>query len=177
LRYYCGLCKEPRSAYFDSRPVLKGTRPVRTRRFPIQQFFLSLLALAAILYLLGWLPKANASKLAAWVRGSSGILFVSGAVFILTRNIVLAMLGGVAAYFLLQKETWLPDGGRRTGGMGVQEAYDYLGLKPGATRDEIQAAHRDLMKRTHPDQGDPRSTYIAAKVNEAKDVLLKHVQA
>jgi hypothetical protein len=102
-------------------------------------------------------------------------LFVSGAVFILTRNIVLAALGGVAGYFLTQKKTWLPDGKRRMSGMGVDEAYGYLGLKPGATRDEIHAAHRDLMKRNHPDQGG--STYIAAKLNEAKDVLLKQVQA
>ena len=57
--------------------------------------------------------------------------------------------------------------------MGVEEAYLVLGLNPGATRGEIQAAHRSLMKRFHPDQGG--STYLASKVNEAKDVLLKNV--
>ncbi len=60
-------------------------------------------------------------------------------------------------------------------GMGVEEAYLVLGLNSGATRADIQAAHRNLMKRFHPDQGG--STYLAAKVNEAKDVLLKHVRA
>ncbi|MBI4723710.1 MAG: DnaJ domain-containing protein [Rhodomicrobium sp.] len=60
-------------------------------------------------------------------------------------------------------------------GMGVEEAYLVLGLDPGATRDDIQAAHRNLMKRFHPDQGG--TTYIAAKVNEAKDVLLRHIKA
>jgi hypothetical protein len=59
--------------------------------------------------------------------------------------------------------------------MGVEEAYLVLGLSPGASRSDIQAAHRNLMKRFHPDQGG--TTYIAAKVNEAKDVLLKHVKA
>jgi hypothetical protein len=60
-------------------------------------------------------------------------------------------------------------------GMGLEEAYLVLGLNPGATRDEVQAAHRNLMKRYHPDQGG--SNYLAAKVNEAKDVLLNHIPA
>jgi hypothetical protein len=64
--------------------------------------------------------------------------------------------------------------GRANGsGMGLDEAYHVLNLRPGATREDVQAAHRDLMKRFHPDQGG--STYLAAKINEAKDVLLKHV--
>ena len=69
-------------------------------------------------------------------------------------------------------------GGRESArgrGMSVDEAYLVLGLNRGATRDEIQAAHRNLMKRFHPDQGG--STYLASQVNEAKDVLLKHIKA
>ncbi len=58
--------------------------------------------------------------------------------------------------------------------MSVDEAYRILNLKPGATRDEIQAAHRNLMKRVHPDQGG--STYLASKINEAKAILLERVQ-
>ena len=82
------------------------------------------------------------------------------------------------AYLDRREADWRNAANRRDGDsaprnsavMSREEALEVLGLEEGASPKEIRAAHHRLMKRLHPDQGG--TTFLATKVNQAKDVLL-----
>jgi len=60
--------------------------------------------------------------------------------------------------------------GARGAGMTREEAFAVLGLKPDAGTEDVREAYHRLMKKLHPDQGG--SDYLAARLNEARDLLL-----
>jgi DnaJ domain len=82
----------------------------------------------------------------------------------------------IEAYLDRVHPTWREDMARAeaepgAGGILTRDlALEILGLKDGASEDDIRRAHRALIKKLHPDQGG--SGYLASKINEAKDVLI-----
>jgi DnaJ homolog subfamily C member 19 len=63
-----------------------------------------------------------------------------------------------------------PGGGPQAGAMTREEAYQVLGLPPGASEEDIRSAHRRLMRAAHPDSGG--SDWLASRINQARDMLL-----
>ena len=138
----------------------------------------ALLILGATLYFQGWTPKAELKRLSGWIGKSGGVLIVFAAAMFVTRNVGIAIMAAVAysivtnsGAFRLGTESSKPKAG---GAMAIEEAYSVLGLKPGASLEDVLNSYRMLMKKNHPDQGG--STYIASKLNEAKDLLARHLR-
>lgn len=134
---------------------------------------------AALLWLLLWSNKARPIlKFPQWRFGTAVIataLFAVAA-FLAIRGqlaaIVFLMLGlTLVGASRLPRERPAAPPEPTLDAISVSEAYAILDLKPGCTREDVQAAYTRLMKLVHPDKGGGAG--LAAKLNAARDRLLK----
>ncbi|MGE5475076.1 MAG: DnaJ domain-containing protein [Bacteroidales bacterium] len=141
--------------------------------------------LAALWLLRGWLRRTRPAMAAKMMRTVLlGLLVLAGLWLVLTGKLagLFAVLAGASPWIsrvLRAHGIWKsvrgamgakrPADPPRTG-MSVEEAREILGVGANASADEIRAAHRRLMLANHPDHGG--STWIAARINQARDLLL-----
>jgi hypothetical protein len=118
---------------------------------------------------------ATLKSLGIWVAAIGGLLLATLLLF--TGRLPLAisalmMLGPLVWSWVAQVKP-TTGGARpvpRSGPMTRAEAYEVLGLRPGASAAAIKTAHLNLMRSVHPDHGG--SDWLAARINQARDVLL-----
>ena len=115
-------------------------------------------------------------SLFAWIAALGGLTLAL--LLILTGRGGIA-LGALAMFGPLLYQKWQAARGRQAGAaaprpasgpMTRNEAYQVLGLKPGASEADIRDAHRRLMRGAHPDAGG--SDWLAVRINQARDILL-----
>jgi len=91
-------------------------------------------------------------------------------------KLLLIVAAGLFAYRLYQRLAHSRPA-PNTGGhspMTLAQAYEVLGLSPSCARQDIVDRHRRLIAAVHPDRGG--STFLAAQLNNAKDLLLQRHQ-
>jgi hypothetical protein len=148
-------------------------------------FLLGFLVLIAVLLLSRWVAAADPARLVKTVRWTLIILVVValGAIAWAGRFLLMAYVlpflipalirGGLGS--LGRRAPGRQQGGQdrarpSSSAMSREDAYAVLGLDPGASETMIREAHRRLMAKVHPDRGG--SDYLAAQINQARDVLL-----
>lgn len=125
----------------------------------------------------GWWLLAGLVVCALLVRVGLSWLAVGGGVLLTVVRGVAPLLRLLPFLQDVQRQRAAGQGGDAAGASGSprparmsrREALEMLGLDDRATRDDVQREYKRLIKRLHPDLGG--STYLTAKLNEARDVL------
>ena len=150
-----------------------------------------LLGFAVLFVLLGggrWIARMRPADLRAMLGPALGIVGVVLTVLLLVTGRGPVAFAALAMFGPSLWQAWqrrhasnasesVPPGARGGGGrpgnfgpMTRDEAFAVLGLRPGASEEDIRAAHRRLMRTAHPDTGG--SDWVAARINQARDILI-----
>jgi hypothetical protein len=135
------------------------------------------IALLAVSFLFGllWLGRVGGSRRKLFVRHAGALALGVLALAVLSRGqyALAAMLvaGAALAWFWQEARARPEPAAARPAGMTDAEARAILGVGPAASREEIQAAYRERIRRAHPDQGG--STQATMRLNAARDHLLR----
>lgn len=133
-----------------------------------------LLALAVGLVLVWWFGRLSVREISKTYRIISGLISAGSLVAMVFTKIPLWVLPTVffaipvlsAVGFFKRKNT-------NTQTMALQQAYEILGLSPTASQDDVMTAHRNLVKKVHPDTGG--NDFLVRQINDARDTVLHHL--
>jgi uncharacterized membrane protein len=116
-----------------------------------------------------FLERANKREQAGWIKagGFLGFAVLLARILCIPLATVLTALPFILPHFRQAESRQSAASGAT---MTRQEAALILGVSPQARPDAVREAHRRLITKNHPDKGG--NDYLAAKINQARDVLL-----
>lgn len=145
--------------WFQKTPPAVVARYVRT---------VSLLFIAIVLIFLGVTGRLN------WIFAVVGVAF---AFLIRMLPVILRLAPSLHRLWQIvhgvKQTTSRQNNSKPNATMTLDEAYNILGLTPGATKQQVVSAHRRLIQKIHPDRGG--NNYLASKINMAKKTLLQYL--
>ena len=162
-------------------------------------FLLGIIIFVVIYLFLNWFARASSKKIATTIKKIAiyislilAILFTIGGKFIFSLPMWLILLSGLKIkgftalqmYQLWRLIQFMKNSGRFSQGQFGQtqgsssvttdEAYKLLGLKKGATKEEVLKAANQLQKKIHPDMNrEVKTERLSQLVNEAKEKIIK----